>query len=225
MSRTKPIINQVAHEEQLDPRQMDWAWANGWRHFGSHFFRYSTAETSSAPQHVIPLRVCLDRFALSKSQKRIYHKNQHIKIKVRDARIDDEKINLFERHKVRFTENIPDSLYLFLGQDPATVPCDTKEICLFLDSRLVAVSFWDIGHTATSSIYAMFDPQETKRSLGIYLILLSIYFSQHLDKKYYYPGYAYKEPSHYDYKKRFSGLEYYDWRGEWRSYHSKEAQF
>ena len=61
----------------------------------------------------------------------------------------------------------------------------------------------------------MFEPDESKRSLGIYLILLSIQLSKQYKKRFYYPGYAYKESSFYDYKKKFSALEYYDWCGQW----------
>ena len=31
----------------------------------------------------------------------------------------------------------------------------------------------------------------------------------------YYPGYAFHEASAFDYKKRFRGAEWFDWRGSW----------
>lgn len=216
MSTETPIINEYSFQENLTHAEMDIAWANGWRHFGSHFFRYSRTGCDESANHVIPLRIHLPEFTVSKSQKRIVSKNKNLDMVVRDAFIDRQKIELFDRHKVRFTENVPDELSNFLGENPATVPCETKEICLFAKDRLVGVSFWDIGRMSTSSIYAMFDPDESKRSLGIYLILLSIELSVEMGKKFYYPGYAYQESSFYDYKKKFSGLYYFDWKGEWR---------
>jgi hypothetical protein len=39
----------------------------------------------------------------------------------------------------------------------------------------------------------------------------------------YYHGYGTEEPSHYDYKKRFAGLEFYDWKGNWRLLVEAEA--
>lgn len=214
MSYELPFINEYTIQKHLTPRQMDAAWANGWRHFGSYFFRYNLAGLEEI-KHVIPLRIHLENFTLSKSQKRILSKNRDLKVVVRDAILDQTKIDLFERHKTRFTENVPKLLTDFIGDNPATVPCDTKEICLLKNDQLVGVSFWDIGRIATSSIYAMFEPAESKRSLGIYLILLSIQFSLQHGKKYYYPGYAYKESSFYDYKKNFSALHYFNWSGEW----------
>ena len=64
-------------------------------------------------------------------------------------------------------------------------------------------------------------PEETQRSLGILTMLLEIDFALRSGKKFYYHGYAYEGNSFYDYKKRFSGLERYDWRGNWKSYTEK----
>jgi arginine-tRNA-protein transferase len=62
----------------------------------------------------------------------------------------------------------------------------------------------------------MFDPEETRRSLGIFTMLVAIRHSTELGCRYYYPGYATKEPSFYDYKKRFAPLEYLEWGTGWR---------
>jgi arginine-tRNA-protein transferase len=61
----------------------------------------------------------------------------------------------------------------------------------------------------------MFDPFVTARSLGILTMLKEIEYATMNGMKYYYPGYAYQTPSMYDYKKRFSALESYDWSGTW----------
>ena len=73
----------------------------------------------------------------------------------------------------------------------------------------------DVGQTATSAVYAMFDPAHSRRSLGIFTMLEAIRYSRERGRRHYYPGYACVEPSVYDYKKNFAGLEHYDWR-EWR---------
>jgi arginine-tRNA-protein transferase len=47
-------------------------------------------------------------------------------------------------------------------------------------------------------------------------MLLEMEHSRALGCRYYYPGYATREPSAYDYKKQLRGLEVLDWRsGEW----------
>lgn len=210
---TEPIvIDEYFFADEATPGQMDFLWEHGWRHFGMYFFRYSTLHKSDGIFHVRPLRLALDQFNLSTSQKRVIKNNQDLRVEIRDAEIDEEKASLFDRHKERFSDNVPDSIYDFFSPRPAIIPCQTLEICLFRKDQLIAASFLDLGARATSSVYSIFEPNETKRSLGIYLILLSIAYSQKLGRQYYYHGYAYQEPSHYDYKKRFSGLEQYDWQ-------------
>lgn len=194
---------------------MDFLWANGWRHFGEYFFRYSVAECKGQPCHVIPLRIELSRFMPSRSQKRILARNRDARVVIRDTSIDAAKQALFDRHRQRFTENVPDSLWVFLASQPASVPCHNQEICVYSGERLLAASFLDIGAAATSAVYAMFEPSEHKRSLGIFTMLLAIEHSRQLGCRYYYPGYAYREPSVYDYKKNFEGLEYLQWESGW----------
>ncbi len=124
---------------------------------------------------------------------------------------------LFDLHKTRFKRNVPSSLYDFLSPIPS-IPCQVMEISVFLDSALVAASFFDVGQESISSIYAMFDPKESARSLGIFTMLLEINFAIESGKKFFYQGYAYEEQSFYDYKKRFRGTEKYDWQTQqWKS--------
>ena len=209
------FINEYFFCEQVRAELMDRLWANGWRHFGSYFFRYEKLYTRNIKYNVMPLRINLKNFTYSKSQKRILKKNQDLQVVIRDAFIDRVKEDLFFVHRNRFKENIPDSIYTFLSYDPANIPCCTKEICLYKDEKLLAASFLDVGKSSASSIYTIFDPTEVKRSLGIYVILLAIDYSLKANYQYYYPGYAYKEPSHYDYKKKFAALEYYQWDDKW----------
>ena len=48
--------------------------------------------------------------------------------------------------------------------------------------------------------------------------LAFIRHARELGCRFYYPGYAYRGPSFYDYKKNFSGLEFYDWETGWKTY-------
>ena len=46
-------------------------------------------------------------------------------------------------------------------------------------------------------------------------MLTELKFARDNQKSYYYHGYAYEGESFYDYKKRFGGLETFDWKGNW----------
>ncbi len=212
------FLNEYFHCWRATPEQMDELWAEGWRHFGIYFFRYSATAHWGGLRRVIPLRVDLTRFEPSRSQKRVIAKNRNARVVIRDAFIDETKEDLFRRHRERFKENVPDSIYDFLSAEPETSPCGAREICVYDGDRLVAVSFLDVGRNSTSAVYAMFDPAESKRSPGIFTMLEAIRYSRELGCRYYYPGYAYREPSGYDYKKKFHRLEYFDWKGKWRPF-------
>jgi arginine-tRNA-protein transferase len=197
---------------------MDRLWVEGWRHFGVIFVRYRTSAHGGKQYTVLPLRIDLSRFALSRIQKRILAKNCDLRLLIQPSSIDREKEALFEKHRLRFEENVPTSLFNFMSPDPSAAPCPNLEICVYDADTLLGATFLDIGTTATSAVYAMFDPAAARRSLGILMMLHSIQFSIERGCRYYYPGYAYREPFTYDYKKRFTGLEYLDWEEGWKPY-------
>ena len=211
-------INEYFFAKEVNPEIMDMFWATGWRHFGEYFFRYSLGYYEFQIRQVIPLRIRLADFAFSKNQRRNLKKNRDLKIIVRPIEITDEKIILFERHKQRFNHGVPQSIYDFLSHTPASVPCQGLEFCVYEREKLLAVSFLAIGEIAVSSIYAMFEPTETKRGLGIFTMLLEIDFAIKNGKTFYYQGYCYEGNSFYDYKKRFSALEKFDWQGNWENF-------
>jgi arginine-tRNA-protein transferase len=122
---------------------------------------------------------------------------------------------MFQRHKRRFKQGVPDAIYDFVSHDPANIPCKTMELAVYEGEQLLAVSYFDVGETTTSGIYAIFEPSESSRSLGIFTMLKEIEFSIENGKEFYYQGYAYEGESFYDYKKRFSGTEVFDWCGSW----------
>ncbi|MGE5307344.1 MAG: arginine-tRNA-protein transferase [Alphaproteobacteria bacterium] len=197
---------------------MDQFWAGGWRHFGILFFRYRVAAHGDRQFTVLPLRIDLERFTLTRSLKRVLAKNHDMRTVIRPAIVDAARERLFVKHRIRYKENIPSSLSDFMSPVPASVPCPNLELCIYLNETLAGVTYLDVGETATSAVYAMFDPAQAKRSLGILMMLQSIQLSREQGYRYYYPGYAYRERSAYDYKKRFTALEYLDWMAGWKPY-------
>jgi arginine-tRNA-protein transferase len=209
-------INEAFQATRVTPEQQDLLLADAWRHFGTHFFRYSWAFYGLDIRRVIPLRIRLANFSLSKSQRRVLRKNRDLRTVVRPANMTRETEELFHRHKRRFKQGVPESIYDFLSHDPANVPCETMELAVYDGNRFLAISYFDVGKNSTSGIYAMFEPSESSRGLGIFTMLKEIEFSIESEKEFYYQGYAYEGESFYDYKKRFTGTEEYDWEGGWK---------
>lgn len=218
-------INEEFYASQVAPDETDALLAEGWRHFGEHFYRYNLGYYKYDVRTVYALRVNLAKFSLSKNQRRVLRRNQDLQTVIRPIEVTREKEELFERHKLRFEYGVPDSLYDFLSYEPATVPCEGLEVCAYQEKKLLAAAFFDVGREAISSVYAMFAPEETSRSLGIFTMLLEIKFAYETGKKFYYHGYAYEGNSFYDYKKRFRGLESYDWIGSWTDFQEETSEF
>ena len=211
----QPVLDEHFVSWSQSPDQMDALWLKGWRHFGPIFYRYREAVTTDGLCHVMPLRIDVVRFAPNKSQRRVLRRNADLEIRVKRAEIDGERQRLFDAHKMRFAENIPNSLEDFLGPAPQSGPCLTLEVGGYLGGRLIAASYMDVGTTGVSSLYAFFDPAESRRSLGTATMLWELLIARRAGKQWHYPGYCYEEPSIYDYKRSFTPMDRYDWE-DWK---------
>ncbi len=210
----KPIsenaVIPVIPAEALDARL-----AVGWRHFGTRFFRCNFAIHGDVLCGILPLRIRVGEFTPTRNQRRVERRNADARVAIVPTVITPEIHDLFARHKARFVEDAPESIFDFLSAAPSTLPCENQMIEVRLDGHLVAVSFLDIGVRSVSSVYAMFDPRHARRSPGIFTMLCEVAFARRRGMQFYYPGYCYTVPSPYDYKKRFHALEAYDWDRQW----------
>lgn len=212
----KPFYDTALAEGTVYPEFYDELLSQGWRHFGENFFRYNVMEHEGKLDYVLPLRIRVGDFELSKSQRRIFRKNTDISCEVRKLEFRSETQALFEAHRRRFTENVPESLAVFLGADTANFPLTCMELHCRIEGRLVAASFFDLGYHSISSIYGIFDPLFSERSLGVFTLLQELQWAKDHGFHYLYHGYSTVRPGIYEYKKRFSALEFYDWeRDQW----------
>lgn len=210
------IISEEFVALTVTPAEIDSLWADGWRHFGTQFFRYNIGFLDLDVRRVIPLRIRLADLSFTKSQRRTLRKNEDLVCEIIPVNIDLACEMLFHRHKRRFDHAIPNSIFDFVSQDPQC-PCEAFQLSVYEDGRLLAASFFDVGETAVSGIYAIFEPTETARGLGIFTLLKEIEFARANGKKLYYLGYCYEGESFYDYKKRFRATEAFDWKGSWNA--------
>jgi leucyl-tRNA---protein transferase len=204
-------VHEMFVAESLTLKQWDEMLAQGWRHNGKMMFRNSQDfDENDNLCKVIPLRYRLKNLEFTKSQRKIFNKNKDLRHEIHPLSIDDDKHALFFKHSARFKHNRPLSIWDFISHEMGR-PFKTWELRVFKDDKLIACSFIDITTNSLSSTYAMFDLDESKRSLGIYTMLLELLYAQAKKKRFYYPGYAYETPSFYDYKKKFNNTEFYDW--------------
>lgn len=209
------IINEEFIATDITPEQYDLLLGDAWRHFGSHFFRYNFGIFEDEIRRVIPLRIRLADFTLSKSQRRVLRRNGDLDVSIGPYEIAPETHALFERHKHRFKTGVPNSIYDFIARDAESSPTELLQITVRDSEKLVAASYFDLAERSVSAIYGCFDPEETSRSLGIFTMLKVMEYTASLGLKFYYHGYAYEGSSFYDYKKRFAAIEAFDWNGNW----------
>lgn len=208
-------INEEFYAERVPAGDLDILLAGGWRHFGERFYRYTPGFYKNEIRVVLPLRVRLDRFRPSKSQRRCLRRNADLECDIKPAEVTPEIEELFLAHRTRFANDAPYSLYDFLSYEPATLPTPGLMLEVRDGDELLAASYFEVGETTVSSLYGMFLPGHEKRGLGIFTLLKEIEYGLENQKHYFYPGYAYEGESFYDYKKRLGSLEYFDWLGSW----------
>lgn len=209
-------VSEVFNTDSMSLAEWEYLLSLGWRHNGMLFFRVSSDyDENNNKLNVLPIRYQLSQFEMSKSQRKIWRKNQDLTYKLGPLSITDELHEMFDQHRTRFTYNVPTSLYDFMSHVP-NAPFPTYQFEIYKQDKLIACTFVDIMRHSLSSTYAMFDLEESKRSLGVFTMLLEMAYGVTYKKAYHYPGYSYLQPSHMDYKKQFAGAEYYDWQtGNW----------
>ncbi|MDQ8191783.1 hypothetical protein [Roseibacillus persicicus] len=212
-----PLINELGEAQVIARERMDELWGEGWRHFGPRFFRYSLMWQEEQWKRVLNLRVPLAEWKPSKSQRRTLRRNEDLQVEFGPAEPGEEEEALFQAHKSRFRENVPDALSDFLGEEPNGVPLPCMQLSVRSGDRLVAASFLDIGLKACSSIYGIFDPAKSQRRLGIFTMLMEMQYAREAGLDFYYLGYACIESSPYDYKKEVKPAWVWDWR-QWRPF-------
>jgi len=210
-----PLVAESREHDLVKPEGMDELWAVGWRHFGTDFFRASLMSDGMCLNRQIALRIEVAQFMRSRSQRRTFRKNRDLELSFDGAAPGEAENRLFDIHKMRFAGNVPDCLTDFLGTQPDGRPCECLQLSVRLEGRLIAASFFALGRQACSSIYAVFDPEFSRRRLGVFTMLAELEFAREQGFRFYYSGYATVESSCYDYKKEFGALHYYDWKGRW----------
>lgn len=174
---------------QISPAEFQEMLSRGWRRFGAAYFR----PACTGCQACVPLRVPVDTFTPTKSQRRALHKCRHIRFEVGAPKVDNQRLDLYARwHAMREAERgWPES--------PITAAEYEMQFCFphscarefrYFDGRqLVALGYVDQTPDALSSIYFFFDPALKHLSLGVASILCEIAAARERNLKHLYLGY------------------------------------
>lgn len=171
----------------------------------------------SGCRRCLPLRLPVDAFAPSKTQRRIWRRNQDLRITQITPRPSAEKFALYTRYQRDWHDGAMlgdwDDFVQFLYDAP--VPGVELEYRT-ADDRLIGVGVCDISASSLSSVYFYFDPAESMRSLGTFGVLCEIDLARRLGISHYYLGYWVAGCRQMEYKASFWPHEVLEPDGVWR---------
>lgn len=137
------------------------------------------------------IRVDIARFTPSKSQRRVWNRNVgELEVAAGPPQVDDERLLLFNRHKHErgLSRSGDDITRLAYRQWLVDSCCRTVEITYRQAGRLIAVSILDLGEHDASSVYHYFNPDEERRSLGVFSALAEMAWLRQQQFRWYYLG-------------------------------------
>ncbi|MCM2680765.1 arginyltransferase [Echinimonas agarilytica] len=187
----KQVLNDDSYEQLL---------AQGFRRSGGDIYRPHCPSCSACKS----LRVDVEQFKPSTSQKRVNKKNAHIDWRATLTPHPDH-YPLYERY---ISERHQDgSMY---PPNPNHMEnftqCSWLQVMYvegWLGDKLIAVAVTDLLPNALSALYTFFSPELDKLSLGTACVLKQIEFAKQLEKKHVYLGYQIDECPAMNYKSRY----------------------
>lgn len=201
----------IAVDERLhNSESYEWLMTQGFRRSGEQSYR-PHCPSCSACQSV---RVLVNDFSPTKSQKRCKKRNQALIIK-QSSHLKDSYYPLFEAY------------INTLHQDGSMYPASFKQYQSFLsctltkqlfietwlpasttqEETLLCVAVTDVLSNALSAVYTFYHPDYKRNSLGVFSILTQISLCKEMTLPYLYLGYQIDDCQKMNYKNRYFPFE------------------
>lgn len=203
------IIDPEAYVDTLSLTELT---RSGFRRSGDLVYRPHCPHCTAC----LSIRVSIAEFEPNRNQRRVWKRNQDLRVAARPAGFRQEHFDVYNRYQ---RARHPDSemcdpdpekyLQFVVGTDVET---SFFEFCL--DDRLIAVAVCDELDDAVSAVYTFFDPEFSSRSLGTYAILWQINYCRRTHRDWIYLGYWIKESAKMRYKAAFRPAQIFQ-RGGW----------
>ena len=183
----------------------------GWRRFGRYYFHPICEGCTGCKS----LRIDVDKFTPSKSQKKAMKRNKDTRIIIQKPTMTQMHIDLYNKyHNFKaqkdgwkqkgisyreYKENFVEGSYDF-----------GKEVLYIRDEQLIGVDLIDIVDDGISAIYFYYDPDYARYSLGTYSLIYQIELAKILKLKWIYLGYWVDGCKAFAYKSNFKPQEILD---------------
>lgn len=213
------MLVQTYFPQRLSPSRYDTFLASGWFRGSVMLYKMDLLCIEDDLYSVVNIRLNLDHFAMSRGQRKKFKKvNDRFRVEVRTASADEEKDNLYQKHKHKFRGFIHATLEDYLSSGFPDTVFNTQEVCVYDGKRLIAVSFFDVAEKSIASLLGLYDEDYSSFSLGVFTMLKEVDFAQKMGFKWYYPGYILDKESSFSYKLNLGDFEHYNHNKRWVSY-------
>jgi len=198
-NRTEQLIF-VQPKLQLTAGAYEDLMAQGFRRSGDDVYRPHCPQCNDCQS----LRIIVNDFAPSKSQRRLLAKNRQLEMKV-SPRMKASYFPLYQQYiNARHSDGSmyppnEEQLNSFSQSQWSTI----EFIELYHQQQLVSVAIIDKTPNALSAVYTFFDPKFDKLSLGSYNILLQIEYAAKNNIEFVYLGYFINACASMKYKQKF----------------------
>lgn len=199
---TTLFVDPAAHVDVLLYSQLS---ELGFRRSGPHLYRPHCAGCEAC----IPARIPAAHFKPNRQQRRIWQRNQDLRVEDRTDLSDDTFYDLYARYiegRHRDGDMYPPTrqqFESFLTREWGV----THYYCFYDKEKLLAVAVVDVINAGLSAIYTFFDPDMEARSLGVYAVLWQIEHARQLGLHGVYLGYWIKQCRKMAYKINYRPIE------------------
>lgn len=158
------------------------------------------------------VRVPVRDFELTRRWRRLQNRNNDIVSKPEHSEASREQYRLLKRYlEARHEEGgMSEMTYRDYVSMVADSPVQSLVLEYRLGEKLVAAAITDVLRDGLSMVYSFFDPDQSARSLGSYMVLDHIARSADLGLPHLYLGYWVKDSPKMNYKSQFWPLEVLD---------------
>lgn len=172
---------------------------DGWRRSGTFFYQNHCPGCNACQ----PIRIPVNEFAPSKSQRRVVRRNQDLTVSVVANEFTEEVFELYQRYQEarhgRDETSGKNGFRRFLCD--SAVP--TVQMHYRLGETLLGVGWVDRLEDGLSSVYFVFDPDAKSRSLGTYSVIREIDHARQLGMRWHHLGFYVKDSRKMSYKANF----------------------
>jgi arginine-tRNA-protein transferase len=174
----------------------------GFRRSGGLFYRNICGGCTECRQ----MRIPVSRFVPTDSQKRSVRKNADVRLELARAEFREDVFALYKRYCAYQHDKADESerdFRLFL----CASPLDTRMSLYYAGEKLIAAGWLDFLPAGLSSVYFAFEPEEARRSLGVFSVMREIALAREMGLPYYYLGFIVEDSPKMSYKAAFRPQE------------------